>query len=48
MLRAGMNEENETTMARFLNRLNHDIMDVLELHEYVELDDLFHKFIQVE
>jgi len=31
IIKAGMNEENEATMTRFLNGLNHDIRDVVEL-----------------
>ena len=48
MIRAGMNEENEAIMARFLNGLNYDIRDVVELQEYVDIEDLFHKVNQVE
>ena len=35
MIRARMNEENEAIMARFMNGLNYDIRDVVELQEYV-------------
>jgi len=35
-------------MARFLNGLNLEIRDVVELQEYVELDDLLHKALRVE
>jgi len=31
MIRTGMNEENEATMTRFLNELNHDIRNVLAI-----------------
>ena len=48
MIRAGMNEENEEIMARFLNGLNYDIRDVVELQEYVDIEDLLHKANQVE
>ena len=48
MIRAGMKEENETTMTRFFNGLTHDIRDVLELQEYVDMEDLLHKANQVE
>jgi len=48
MIRARMNEENEATMARFLNGLNHDIRDIVELQEYVDMEDLLHKANQVE
>ncbi|XP_068503778.1 uncharacterized protein [Phaseolus vulgaris] len=48
MIRAGKNEENEAIMARFLNGLNHDIRDVVELQEYVDMKELLHKANQVE
>ena len=48
MIRAGKNEENEAIMARFLNGLNHDIRDVVELQEYVDMKELLHKAKQVE
>jgi len=48
MIRAGMNEENEATMVRFLNGLNHNIRDVVELQEYVDMENLLHKANQVE
>lgn len=35
MIRARMNEENRVSMAMFLNGLNYDIRDVVELQEYV-------------
>jgi len=48
MISAGKNEDNEAIMARFLNGLNHDIRDVVELQEYVDIEDLLHKANQVE
>ena len=48
MIRAGKNEENEAIMARFFNGLNHDIRDVVELQEYVDMKELLHKANQVE
>ncbi|XP_027368822.1 uncharacterized protein LOC113874810 [Abrus precatorius] len=48
MIRANVFEEREATMARFLNGLNHDIRDIVELHPYVELEDLVHQAIKVE
>ena len=35
-------------MARFLNGLNHDIANILELQHYVEMEDLLHMAIKVE
>ena len=48
LVRANIEEDIEDTMARFLNGLNLDIRDVIELQEYVELDELLHKAVQVE
>ena len=38
-------EDEEVTMTRFLNGLNNDIHDVVELQEFVEMEDLLHKTI---
>jgi len=35
-------------MEHFLNGLNHDIRDVIELQEFVEMEDFLHKAKQVE
>ncbi|XP_027912791.1 uncharacterized protein LOC114188764 [Vigna unguiculata] len=48
IIQAKIEEDPEVTMARFLNGLNHDIRDVIELQEFVEMKDLLHKAIQVE
>src|SRR3954464_6916231 len=47
-IRANVEEDNEATMARFLHGLNRDISDIVELHHYVEVDDLVHQAIKVE
>ena len=47
-IRANVEEDNEATMARFLHGLNHDISDIVELHHYVEMDDLVHQAVKVE
>ncbi|XP_058784476.1 uncharacterized protein LOC131659281 [Vicia villosa] len=47
-IKANVEEDNEATMARFLHGLNRDISDMVELHHYVEVDDLVHQAIQVE
>ncbi|XP_062094556.1 uncharacterized protein LOC133800573 [Humulus lupulus] len=41
-------EDREATMARFLNGLNREIANPIELHHYVELEDLVHMAIKVE
>jgi len=48
LVRVNIEEEIEDTMDHFLSGLNLDIRDVVELQEYVELDDLLHKEIRVE
>ena len=47
-IRANVVEENEATMARFIHGLNHEISDIVELHHYVDLDELMHQSIKFE
>jgi hypothetical protein len=48
MIRANVVEDREATMARFLNGLNRDIANVVELQHYVELEDMVHMATKVE
>jgi hypothetical protein len=48
MIRANVVEDREATMARFLNGLNRDIANVVELQHYVELEDMVHMSTKVE
>ena len=48
MIRANVVENREATMARFLNGLNRDIANVVELQHYVELEDMVHMATKVE
>jgi len=48
MIRANANEDEEVTMSRFLNGLNKDIANVVELQSYVDLEELVHLAIKVE
>jgi len=48
LIRANISEDREATMARFLHGLNSDIRDVVELQNYVELEDLVHQATKVE
>ncbi|XP_068653867.1 uncharacterized protein [Aristolochia californica] len=48
MIRANVEEDREATMARFLNGLNREIANTIEIHHYVELGDLVHMAIKVE
>ena len=48
MIRANVEEDREATMARFLNGLNLEIADKVELQHYVEIEEIFHKAIKIE
>lgn len=48
MIRANVEEDREATMARFLNGLNRDIQDRVEMYHYVELEDLVHGAMKIE
>jgi hypothetical protein len=48
MIRANVIEDREATMARFLNWLNKDIANVVELQHYVELEDMVHMVMMLE
>jgi hypothetical protein len=48
MIRVNLVENREATMARFLNGLNRDIANVVELQHYVELEDMVHMATKME
>ncbi|WZY99598.1 hypothetical protein YC2023_071927 [Brassica napus] len=48
MLRASISEDREATMARFLGGLNREIQDSVEMHHYVEIEEMLHNAILVE
>ena len=48
MIQANVKEDKEATMARFLNGLNRDIANVVELQHYVKLEDMVRMAIKVE
>ncbi|CAL1370644.1 unnamed protein product [Linum trigynum] len=48
MIRAHVNEDRESTMAQFLNDLNREIREVVEIHHYVEIEDLVKIATKVE
>jgi hypothetical protein len=48
MIRVNAVEDREATMDRFLNGLNRDIANVVELQHYVELEDMVHMATKVE
>ncbi|PKI52812.1 hypothetical protein CRG98_026812, partial [Punica granatum] len=42
MIRANVEEDREATMARFIGGFNWEIANIVELHHYVELEELVH------
>jgi len=50
LLKSNLNEAMEAQVTRFLNGLNQDIQEVVELHEHGTLQDIniFHQAIKVE
>ena len=48
MIQADVEEDREATMTRFLNELNRDIANVVELQHYMEFEDIVHMAIKVE
>jgi hypothetical protein len=47
MIHANAIEDMEATMTRFLNGLNRDIVNVVELQKCVELEDMVHMTMKV-
>ena len=45
MIRANLEEDREATMARFLNGLNWEIIEKVELQHYVEIGEMVYKAI---
>jgi hypothetical protein len=48
IIQAKVVEDRETIVARFLNRLNIDIANVVELQYYMELNDIVHMVINMK
>ncbi|XP_057450484.1 uncharacterized protein LOC130742400, partial [Lotus japonicus] len=48
MLQANLEEDEEVTMIRFINGLSNDVRDIVELQEYVDMEELLHKATKVE
>ena len=48
MIRANVEEDKEAIMAQFLNGLNQEIADKVELQHYVEIEKMVHKAIKIE
>lgn len=48
MIRVNIEEDLEATMSRFMSGLNWEIANIVELHHYIELEDLVHIAMKVE
>ena len=48
MIQTNVEEDKEAITERFLNGLNQDIANVVELQHYVELEDMVHMAVKVE
>jgi hypothetical protein len=48
LIKANIEEDRDVTMARFIGGLNKEIADVVELHHYVEMEDLVNMAMKVE
>jgi hypothetical protein len=48
MIWGNVTEDSEAMMARFLNRLNKEIANVVELQHYIKLEDKVHMVTKVE
>ena len=48
MIKANVEDDRETTMARFMNGLNWEIADKVELQHYVEIEEMVHKALKIE
>jgi len=48
LIRASLHEDEDTLIVRFLNGLNHNIREIIVLHNYLKLQELVHQAIRVE
>jgi len=48
MIRANIIEDAEATITRFLNGLNKETCNVIELQYYIELKDMIHMAIKIK
>jgi len=48
MIRANNSEDRKVTITRFLNDLNKDIVNMVELQYYLKIKDMVHIAIKVE
>ncbi|XP_024014967.1 uncharacterized protein LOC112088864 [Eutrema salsugineum] len=48
MIKAGIEEDEEATIARFLSGLKREVQDRVEMQSYADLEEIYHKAILVE
>ena len=48
MIRANVEEDREATIAQFLNGLNREVANKVELQHYVEIEEIVRKAIKIE
>ena len=48
MIREDIQEDREATMERFLHDLNRNIANLVELHHYVDMDDMLHMATKIK
>jgi len=48
MIRANVEEDKKATMAGFINGINHDIAHIMELHHYVELEEMVYMAVKMK
>ena len=48
LMRSNIDEDSETTMARFMNGLNKNISHLVELHDYKDIEELLQMALKVE
>ena len=48
LMRSNIDEDSETTMARFMNGLNKNIAHLVELHDYKNIEELLQMTLKIE
>ena len=48
VIRSNIEEDREATITRFMHQLNRNIDDLVELHHYIDMDDILHMAIKIK
>jgi hypothetical protein len=48
MIMVNVVEDKKAIMVRFLNRLNREITNVVELHHYIKVEDMVHMAMKIK